>query len=84
MYNLETELYNEELKCSLVEAIAQYETRHVTLIVRGEHCADMVGAINFCTRLMPKVTNILTLSKRECDTAYVLETDGWKAYRVYT
>jgi hypothetical protein len=73
-------LYNEELKCRLLQAEFDYEAHVATLYLYDGDCTDMRGAIHFAKRSDPKVWKIHTVSGRKQDTGYVLiEVGKWKA-----
>ena len=78
--DLQTELFNKELMCSLLRVTADYDLTSVHLILYPNNCTDMAGAIKFSKRLMPNVTHIMTVSGRERETAYILEHGKWRAY----
>ena len=84
--DLETELFNEELMCSLMEVQADFIAKSVQLTLCPKNCTDMSGAIEFATRLMPDVRVIETVSGRDKKTAYILRDGKWQSatYKCFT
>jgi hypothetical protein len=84
--DLETELFNKELICSLMEVQADFIAKSVQLTLCPKNCTDMTGAINFATRLMPDVRVIATVSGRDEETAYILQDGKWRSttYKCFT
>jgi hypothetical protein len=84
--DLETELFNKELICSLMEVQADFIAKSVQLTLCPKNCTDMTGAINFAKRLMPDVRAIATVSGWDKETVYILQDGKWRSafYKCFT
>lgn len=70
----------EELQCCLQSIQIDFKGKAVILHLMDGDCTDMNGAISLCSRILPDVDTIVTMSGEIPDTVYGRSAGTWIAY----
>ena len=73
------ELFNEELRCTLLGLEFDFERHTAVLRLPPLACTDMSGVIKFVRGIDSKVRDIMTVAGIKPDTRYVLDREKWTA-----
>lgn len=73
---------HRELMCEPLRVTYDFVTRHGELHMADGDCCDMIGCIDFFTRMDQDAKKIATFSGNKPDTVYVRGDNGkWRARR---
>ncbi|WP_175695455.1 motility associated factor glycosyltransferase family protein [Burkholderia ambifaria] len=79
-HDLPKSLWNDRLKCHLLDFYADDATGVITLILGKDSTTDFKGAVTFATESQPDAVLILCVTQARPDHAYARTVDGgWKA-----